>query len=609
MSSYHGRTSTRSRLEFRILGPLEVRRGERALPLGGPKQRALLAVLLLHANVRVPRERLIEELWGDAAPPTVNAVLNNYLTKLRRLLASGDGDGVLTTQAHGYVLHTDTNGLDAARFEQLIDEARAALARGEAEDAAATFREALALWRGPALADFAYEQFAQREIRRLEELRLAALEDRIDADLALRRHETLVAELEALVAEHAYRERMQAQLMLALYRSGRQAEALDAYGRARRTLVDELGIEPAPRLQDLERAILRHDNSLEPPVAPAPVDHELKTTRTAPRARVRWTLAVAIGLAVVLALSVALAATSDDTPVSSAKPIALMGDSLAVVDPTRASVVAEVPLGGRPSGIAVGGGLVWVGNRDDNTLLGIDPRTRSIARTIGLPSAPGDVVTAAGSLWVGSGNTVLRVDPDVNDVVVIRLGGTVLQCCGNDVEVGRSVVWASHRGALSRIDPSTNAVQRVRDAGVQSIAYGHETLWALTEANRLERLDPGTNRVVDSISLEHVGQITFGGVVAAGANAVWAAPTSGKTLWRIDPLSDQFAGSVPVGCAPAGLALGGRAVWVACKDRTIVRVDPKSERVAKPVQLGVYPAPSDAPIAVGEGAVWVAVTR
>ena len=261
------------------------------------QQRALLAVLLLHANVRVPRERLIEELWGDAAPPTVNAVLNNYLTKLRRLLASGDGDGVLTTKAHGYVLHTDTNGLDAARFEQLIDEARAALARGEAEDAAATFREALALWRGPALADFAYEQFAQREIRRLEELRLAALEDRIDADLALRRHETLVAELEALVAEHAYRERMQAQLMLALYRSGRQAEALDAYGRARRTLVDELGIEPAPRLQDLERAILRHDNSLEPPVAPAPVDHELKTTRTAPRARVRWTLAVAIGLA------------------------------------------------------------------------------------------------------------------------------------------------------------------------------------------------------------------------------------------------------------------------------------------------------------------------
>ena len=139
-------------------------------------------------------------------------------------------------------------------------------------------------------------------------------------------------------------------------------------------------------------------------------------------------------------------------------------------------------------------------------------------------------MTAAGSLWVGSGDTVLRVDPDVNDVVVIRLGGTVLQCCGNDVEVGRSVVWASHRGALSRIDPSTNAVQRVRDAGVQSIAYGHEILWALTEANRLERIDPGTNRVVDSISLEHVGQITFGGVVAAGANAVWAAPTSGKTL-------------------------------------------------------------------------------
>lgn len=199
----------------------------------------------------------------------MNAVLNGYLSKLRRVLADGDGDAVLATQAPGYVLRVPAERLDARRFEGLFQEGREALARGDADQAAASLRAALALWRGPALADLVDQQFAQSEIRRLDELRLAALEDRIDADLALGRHDALVAELETLVAENPYRERLQGQLLLALYRSGRQAEALEAYQRARRTLLGELGIAPGPRLQELERAILRQDPALDVE-APAP---------------------------------------------------------------------------------------------------------------------------------------------------------------------------------------------------------------------------------------------------------------------------------------------------------------------------------------------------
>src|SRR4051794_9122704 len=176
-----------STLEFRILGPLEVSRDAHSLPLGSPKQRALLAVLLLHANEPLSRDRLVDELWGEAAPATVNAALSGYLTKLRRVLANGDGETVLATQAPGYVLRVEPEALDAAVFERLVGEGRAALGRGQAADAAARLGEALALWRGRALADLADEPFAQPEIRRLEELRVAAVEERGDAELAPRR--------------------------------------------------------------------------------------------------------------------------------------------------------------------------------------------------------------------------------------------------------------------------------------------------------------------------------------------------------------------------------------------------------------------------------------
>ena len=251
-------------MEFRILGPLEAWDGGRAVTLGGRKPRALLAVLLLHADEIVPADRLIDEVWGEDSPEDAAAALRVNVSRLRKALPQD----VLTTRPPGYVVRVEPDALDLHRFERLVEEGRSLLARGLAADGSERLREALSLWRGPALADFAYESFAQAAIARLEEIRLAAVELRIDADLALGHHDELVGELEELVAEHPLRERLRGYLMTALYRSGRQAEALEAYQDARRALVDELGIEPSPALQQLERSILRQDPALGDEVPP-----------------------------------------------------------------------------------------------------------------------------------------------------------------------------------------------------------------------------------------------------------------------------------------------------------------------------------------------------
>jgi DNA-binding SARP family transcriptional activator len=245
-------------VEFRILGPLQVGDESGEISLGGRKPRALLAVLLLHPNEVVPADRLIDELWGEDSPERAAALRVN-VSRLRKALPRD----VLTTRSPGYVVRVEPDELDLHRFERLVDEGRGLLARSLVADASERLREALSLWRGPALADFAYESFAQVAIARLEEIRLAAVELRIDADLARGRHDELVGELEALVAEQPLRERLRGYLMTALYRSGRQAEALEAYKDARRALVDELGVDPGPALQELERAILRHDPGLD----------------------------------------------------------------------------------------------------------------------------------------------------------------------------------------------------------------------------------------------------------------------------------------------------------------------------------------------------------
>jgi DNA-binding SARP family transcriptional activator len=253
-------------MDFKILGPLEVARDGRAIPIARIKERALLAVLLLSANEVVSTDRLVDRLWGSDPPPTAGKALQVCVSRLRKAL----GQEAIVTRAPGYFVRVERGELDLHRFEQLLADAQGA----DAQRAAALLGDALSLWRGAPLADVAYAAFAQVEIARLDELRFAALEKRIDVELALGRDQQLVGELEGLVGEYPLRERLRGQLMLALYRSGRQAEALAAYENGRRLLDDELGLEPSESLKRLQRAILAHDDELErarDPEADAPV--------------------------------------------------------------------------------------------------------------------------------------------------------------------------------------------------------------------------------------------------------------------------------------------------------------------------------------------------
>ena len=246
-------------VEFQILGPLQVLRDGQAVEPGSPKQRALLVNLLVHHGQVVSRDRLIEDLWAGSPPSTGLGVLQNYVSQLRKAL----GAGVVVTRGPGYALDIDPADVDSVRFEGLVEEAQAALRGGDPDRAAELVRRALRLWRGQALADVAGEPFAQAEIARLGELRAAAVETELEAELAAGRHREVIGRFEALLAEHPLRERLWWLLMLALYRSGRQADALRAYQKARSHLREELGIDPGVELRDLEAAILRQDPALD----------------------------------------------------------------------------------------------------------------------------------------------------------------------------------------------------------------------------------------------------------------------------------------------------------------------------------------------------------
>ena len=279
-------------MDFRILGPLEVLDEGRPIALGGSKQRALLALLLVHANETLSTDRLIDELWGEHPPAKAAKTVQMQLSRLRKALAGEAGSGsagVVVTRERGYELVLDPERLDAHRFERLVAEGRSELAADRPERAVAALEGALSLWRGAPLAELAYEPFAQREIARLDDLRVDRPGALIEAKLALGGHAEVVGQLEALIGEYPYRERLRAQLMLALYRSDRQADALQAYQDARRTLVGELGIEPGERLRELERAILAQDPELhlaaEEPAAGESVVETARGRPCGPRAR------------------------------------------------------------------------------------------------------------------------------------------------------------------------------------------------------------------------------------------------------------------------------------------------------------------------------------
>jgi DNA-binding SARP family transcriptional activator/streptogramin lyase len=593
-------------VEFRILGPMEVGVAGEAVPLAGPKQRAVLALLVLHANEVVPRDRLIDDLWGDEPPAEAAATLRVYVARLRKILSVANGAApTLEAFRNGYVLRVAPERIDLNRFKALVAAGEEALAAGRAGDASKRLGDALALWRGPALADLADEPGVLRETRRLEELRLHALEKRIDADLAVGHHAELVAELEALVAAQPYRERFAAQLMVALYRCGRQPDALRMYGQLRTALHDDFALEPTQTVRNLERQILAQDPALDLPTS-------VRDATGGPAARGRRRFGsralVAVAAALVVLLAAGLLAFERDPAVPSAQPVALRGNSVVAIDQLTGAVLGETRIGGRPSGLAAGFGSVWVGNLDDRTLLRIDARTRRIVDTIGLGTGPTTMAVGGGSVWIVShaANAVLQVDPAVNDVVATVDLPRVESFVGEmKIAFARGYVWVKSRpsGLLTRIDPQTH-VSAVVARDVVTVASSGRALWAIVGSDdyRLRRFDPPG----EAIRLERLGAIYAPfGWLGAGYGVVWTASPDG-TLWRIDADTSRITASVPLRRRIGGIALAPRAAWIVTTGGDVVRVDANEARVTNTIALGVYPPQLVGAIAAAEGIVWVA---
>jgi DNA-binding SARP family transcriptional activator len=340
-------------MDLRILGPLEAYDDDgRPVELGGRQQRLVLAVLLLHRNGVVSVDRLVDVIWGERPPANAARNVQVHVSRLRKAFEN------IRTRANGYVLELDAGAVDVDRFERLVEESRQEASKGELERARATLQEALALWRGRALADFAYDSFAQSEIARLEELRLGALEDEVDVELALGLEHEAIPAARALVAEHPLRERPRGQLMLGLYRSGRKAEALRVYDEARRALVEELGFEPGERLQALQRAVLTDDPSLSGPAGPRTLRPAAEPARALARRR---DALLAVGGALVLGAALAVGIFELTRDRASAGLASVGPNTLAAIDPGTNRLVSEIPVGARPASVAEADGSLWVG--------------------------------------------------------------------------------------------------------------------------------------------------------------------------------------------------------------------------------------------------------
>ena len=606
-------------MDYRILGPLEVTVGDRALALGGAKQRALLAVLLLHAGEVVSADRLVDELWGERAPPGAPKTLHAHISRLRKALDTNGADppeangepsgassrGVLVTQGHGYLLRVEPGELDLDRFQAVLEAGRGEMANGDPQRAADTLRAGLELWRGPPLADFAYEAFAQAPIAQLEELRLGVVEDRVEADLALGRHQQLVGELAALVKQNPLRERLRIQLMLALYWCGRQAEALDVYQEYRRGLAEELGLDPSPRLQQLEAAILARDPSLEvedsgakhPPgrngAPPVPV------IGLAVRRR-RVKLALAGAALAALAVSVAVIAANGSGSGSGSR-VSIAPDSVGAINPVGGAVTADVPLGSSPSSVAAGERAVWVANYDQGTVSRIDPTKHAVvAGPIQAGSTPAAVAFGAGAVWVANtwSGTVSRINPTVNQVVQkIPVGNGP-----SGIAIGYGSVWVANSsdGTLSRINATTGAPRDTIPLGGNptDVAVGPGGAWVSDEASgQVLRVNPQTDQVTDRIDVGNGPT-----AITVGFRSVWVTNSLGGTVSRIDPQTEQVATTIPIGTGPNAIAVGAGGVWVANEfSNTVARIDPATDTVARRIAVGNSPRS----LAVAGGLVWV----
>ena len=569
-------------MEFRLLGPLEVCRDGERLVLGGPKQRAVLAILVLHANEVVPRGRLLADVWGERTTGSEHS-LDVHISRLRKTLSSSGGESaVLIRRDRGYLLRVEAGSLDLVRFEQQIEAGERALAEGHPAEGARLLKEGLGLWRGEPLAEFSDEGFARAEAGRLKERRLAALEARIDADLELGREAAIAGELETLVRANPFRERFRAQLMLALYRAGRQGEALAVYTDSRTLLIDELGIEPGKELRELQHAILAQDPGLLPvrPARLAPAGTGgagVEQPGKPRRPQRRRLLLAAAGLLAVAAALVSVPISGSRNP---AAPGMIQPGSVAFLDARSGRVVGDLPAGPGVGFVRSGLGSIWE-MEDAGVLLQINRRTRHLTRSISVGVNAGDVAVGEGAVWITDANsqTLLRVGPQYGDVTRIRLpaGGLSKPGVGGGVAVGAGSVWvAQGLSRIARINPASGQIESslpVADANV--VAFGEGAVWvAASDLGTLTKIDPRTSAIAWST---RIGPWIC--CLAAGGGYLWAANDAG--IWKLTT-DGRVLDTITTPSQTGNISFGDGALWVTNDAAgTVMRIDPRTDATSK----------------------------
>jgi YVTN family beta-propeller protein len=590
-------------VSFRILGRLEVVVDGRVVDLPSRRERALLGVLLLHVGEVVSVDALIDSVWGERAPVSARHMVHEYVSRLRGAL--GDAS-VIATRAPGYLVEREARELDAARFADLLGLARAGVAAENLSEALKTYDEALGLWRGDTLSDLALEGDAASAATSLDGQRRAARSERVEVGLALGHHHQLIPELERAVDAEPFDEQLRGQLMLALYRDGRQANALERYREGRRTLVEQVGIEPGAELRALEQAILRHDSALALPSAGEAFTAGDETSARPPRAWRRRTrrLAAAAVFVSIAGLATIAAVFARKAPSAAAS---VRGDAVAVVDAAHARLLGSVPVTAPPGAIAYGAGSVWVSSPDARSVLRISPESRRVAASIPLAVAPQSLAVDGSAVWaLGSGPndeflTLERIDPTFGTVSrVRRLPTVVTGDTGSLSARGDTLLIAPRSGLLTQIDARSRRTlgQLDPNAAPSAAALGFGSAWlAYREANLVVRVD----------SSKAITQIPVGrgpSAIAVGRHAVWVANALDGTVKSIDPATSSVITTIHVGSSPTAIATDGDSVWVASGgDGKLVRIDERRNDVTATVPIGGSPQS----LVVADGKVWASV--
>jgi DNA-binding SARP family transcriptional activator len=591
-------------LEFLILGPFEVHLGGEPLALGGRQQRALLAALTLRANELVSSERLIDELWPEDPPDTADHLVHVYVSRLRKALGD-EGRPILVTRPPGYQLVLERGQVDLDRFEDHVAAARSATEDERFAVASTRLREALALWRGPALADVASESFARADAERLNELRVAATEDLMGSELAVGRDD-LVPELKSLVAQHPLRERLRGFLIVALYREGRQAEALDAYERTRAVLAEELGIDPSHELRELHRRVLAQDPTLRAATpTPARSEQQDDLARTeapvTPTVPSRRRLGLVLAGLIVALFFVAIALVTLNR--HSAPPATAAGTTVALLGDAIDAPATQVAFGGSASAIAADGADLWVADDEAGTVTRIHTQTQTSDLPVSSVIDPIAITAGDGRAWV--------LDPFAGRITALDASSQIdtgfewHSSAPVDAVFAHGSLWVVDAicECVFQVDASTGKRERTitapfAGAGPVRIDAGPGVIWVLNGIGRsLVRISPWNGRQVGppiSLAYQPVD-------LAVSKDTVWVSMEANDLVEKLS-LSGVSEGDIAVPGGPSTIVADASGAWVlTSRGRQIIRLVGKD---GSAVRLGAPPTA----LAIGDGGAWVSLT-